>query len=361
MPTPCGCAHAPDSRHTHSPAGWRCTCTVNSGLIAVAFVMRTGFDDAAAEVGGGRDARDRRDRLARDHRAAQPEPRDARPGFDPASRARGARRARSRIRPRPRRTGSVLRVGGVGRRRRVDVRVHRAARVDVVGTDAQHGRARDLVLAARRAASLRSTAPSGRDGSCARASSSGASGTGRMQLHGHARDERGRTRDRASRTPSRTARSARRRAAPSGSTARARVASARSASRRVRTSPRTRDRIVRHPAHRMRARFPHQQLAGTALRANVPAANSCGVSARREAAEVGEHRRGRLARAAPVASSVRSSRSRRARDRGRAPPCRAVIAGVSTGSFAAEIIRHGTSIVRSAIAAVSSQLRSMFR
>ena len=33
-PTPCGSAHAPDSRQTHSPAGCRCTWIVTSGLIA---------------------------------------------------------------------------------------------------------------------------------------------------------------------------------------------------------------------------------------------------------------------------------------------------------------------------------------
>ena len=179
MPTPCGCAHAPDSRHTHSPD--RMTVHVHGQLRVDRGRVRQPhrIGDTAAEVGGRRDPRDRRDRLARDDRAPQTEPRDPGPGFGPAPHdephvvhvpeADRAFAERELLISRPRRAAAARRPADAPsrscRRRRSGCVTRSRAR--------PRGRL-------RRAASPRSTAPCGRAGSCARAARAARAAPGRI-------------------------------------------------------------------------------------------------------------------------------------------------------------------------------------
>ena len=273
--------------------------------------------DAAAEVG----ARPRRARSARSARPRRPGTAAGTtrcPGPAPSScRARAARRARSRSRSRPRRTGTSARStasGGGGASTC-------GCTEPLVSTSSQ--RMRNTVARAtscsplveqRRFEPLHLACP----GRIVRTrSSSGASGTGRSSstvtratnaagpgivLLAHRREQRAR---RAAVQRLRVPRPTRER--------RRHVAVAVALEQRAVR----RDRIVITPRI-VRPRFPP-----TVRKRSRGSPTLAAVSARGEAAEVGEHRVRSSPRGAPVASSARSSRSRRARDRARAPPCRA--------------------------------------
>ena len=84
-PTPCGFTHAPDSRHTHSPTGCRCSEIVTSALIPVACVKRNGLPTPLPKSAAAATREHGEIGFARDDRTAQPEPRDARAGLGPVA------------------------------------------------------------------------------------------------------------------------------------------------------------------------------------------------------------------------------------------------------------------------------------
>ena len=179
MPTPCGCAHAPDSRH--DPLAVRVPVHVDRHL----GVDRGRVRERAA--GCRRRCRSRRPRRpVRTARSARPRP----PGT-----AAGTTRCRARVPSKRRDEPHLVRVPVADvlagrrtelRRRAVDGRRRRrrpgatTARVDVdgvAGAAAARSRARPRVR--RRAARLRATAPSCPAGSCVRPRIERPSGTGR--------------------------------------------------------------------------------------------------------------------------------------------------------------------------------------
>ena len=219
-PTPCGCAHAPDSRHTHSPTGCRCSVIVTSALIAFALREPQRLPTplpksahAATRANGEIGSPATTGHRSRNHATPGPGSRPVAAHEPHVVRVPVADVARRRTGTRTRRPLS----GGGGAS---TAAMHRAARVDVVGAQAQHRRARDLAFVARRAARLRATAPSC-PGRIVRTRDRERRERHRpQQLDGQPRDERRPGPGSCCSHTSRTTRSARRRASRSGPTVR---------------------------------------------------------------------------------------------------------------------------------------------